>query len=130
MKITHIIYMEPVAKGRPRLGRFGAYTPDKTINAEAYIRYTLVQEFHEPPFGTGQPLKLTAVFYRQRPASAAKRVIQPVTKPDIDNYLKLLCDACNGVLWADDSQITSIQGTKRFGNPRIELTVESDDADT
>ncbi|MEQ4489694.1 MAG: RusA family crossover junction endodeoxyribonuclease [Dehalococcoides mccartyi] len=126
MKIKSIIYMHPVAKGRPRLGQHRTYTPVDTVRAENYIKYTLAQEFHEPPFGKDDALKLTVTFYRQRPASTPKRVTQPITRPDIDNYLKLLCDACNGVLWHDDSQITTMHIFKRYGTPCIELTVEED----
>lgn len=123
-RVKSVIYMHPVAKGRPRLGQYGTYTPVDTVRAENYIKYTLAQEFREPPFGKDDALKLTVTFYRQRPASTPKRVTQPITRPDIDNYLKLLCDACNGVLWHDDSQITSIQASKQFGTPRIELELE------
>lgn len=44
---------------------------------------------------------------------------------DIDNYNKLLLDACTGVLWNDDSQIEHMITTKAYDkdNPRIELTV-------
>lgn len=42
---------------------------------------------------------------------------------DIDNYNKILLDACTGILWNDDKQIQSIFIEKSYdkGNPRIEL---------
>lgn len=33
---TFIIYGQPVAKGRPRLGKWGTYTPEKTVNYETF----------------------------------------------------------------------------------------------
>lgn len=44
---------------------------------------------------------------------------------DIDNYNKILLDACTGILWADDSQIVSLLIIKNFDkkNPRAELTL-------
>lgn len=44
-------------------------------------------------------------------------------KRDIDNYNKILLDAFTGILWEDDSQITSllIIKNKDIKNPRIEL---------
>ena len=33
---------------------------------------------------------------------------------DIDNYNKLLFDACNGILWDDDSQIIALYIEKKF----------------
>ncbi len=73
------------------------------------------------------PLVLTAVFYRERPASLPKKVTMPVQKPDLDNFFKTLGDACNGYLFPDDAQITTVHMSKRFGSPaRIELTIQED----
>ncbi len=38
-----------------------------------------------------------------------------VTKPDIDNLIKTVLDACNGHVWKDDNQITEITSSKRYG---------------
>jgi Holliday junction resolvase RusA-like endonuclease len=45
---------------------------------------------------------------------------------DIDNYNKIVLDACSGLIWTDDSQIQEITISKFYdkGNPRIELLVE------
>lgn len=42
---------------------------------------------------------------------------------DIDNYNKILLDACTGILWQDDKQIHDLRILKRYdkSNPRIEL---------
>jgi len=44
---------------------------------------------------------------------------------DIDNYNKILLDACTGVLWEDDKQIQSLLIIKNYDpkNPRIELSL-------
>jgi Holliday junction resolvase RusA-like endonuclease len=44
---------------------------------------------------------------------------------DIDNYNKIVLDACTGILWDDDSQIQEITIKKFYDkkNPRIELVV-------
>lgn len=44
---------------------------------------------------------------------------------DIDNYNKLILDACTGILWVDDSQIQSLLVIKNYSksNPRAELTL-------
>lgn len=36
-------------------------------------------------------------------------------RPDSDNLAKLLGDALNGIVWRDDSQICTLQVTKRYG---------------
>lgn len=44
---------------------------------------------------------------------------------DIDNYNKVLLDACSGLLWDDDSQIVSLLIVKNIDkkNPRVELRI-------
>src|SRR5688572_11327605 len=43
---------------------------------------------------------------------------------DIDN-IKILLDACTGILWLDDGQITDLVVAKRYDktNPRVELEI-------
>lgn len=31
--------------------------------------------------------------------------IRPTTRPDVDNITKIICDALNGIVWVDDSQV-------------------------
>jgi Holliday junction resolvase RusA-like endonuclease len=44
---------------------------------------------------------------------------------DIDNYNKIVLDACTGMIWKDDSQIMSLLIVKNYDkkNPRVELTI-------
>jgi crossover junction endodeoxyribonuclease RusA len=65
-------------------------------------------------------LSVTAHIYR---ASAAG---------DLDNRLKALLDALNGVLWADDRQIVEIHAYRHDdkANPRVELLVTSNNCVT
>lgn len=46
-------------------------------------------------------------------------------KHDIDN-IKVLLDACTGILWQDDSQIISLKLSKAYDKeePRVEMEVE------
>jgi len=125
------IFVEPVAKARARTvikgGRVMSYTPHKTVKAEAAIRAAICDELNY--FDKDIPLYLEATFYRPRPKSLAKRVVLPVQRPDIDNYTKLLTDALEKFVYANDSQITMMLVKKRFGLPRIELVITEDIAD-
>jgi Holliday junction resolvase RusA-like endonuclease len=118
-----VIPLEPQSRQRPRVTRFGTYTPRETRSAKVDVRCYLQaagSTMHEAKV----PVTLTVHFYVPRPKSAAKRVLFPVTRPDLDGYLSLVLDACTGVLWADDSQIISIHTCKlydRTGLPHIEL---------
>ncbi len=124
-----IIPVEPRGKQRPRVvtrnGRVIAYTPGQTAMTEQLIRAYLSQD--KTYFERDIPISLKVTFYLVRPKSCPKKRILPVTRPDIDNLEKLVLDACNKFLWADDSQITTMMSRKRYGEPRIELEVIQDE---
>ena len=75
------------------------------------------------------PVKLGLLFYRVRPKSNKSE--WPTVKPDLDNYVKMLCDALMdaGIL-ADDAQVCRLDAGKfwvveeyRCG-PGVEVIVE------
>ena len=131
-RIKTTIYVEPTAKARPRStvvgGRVRTYTPAGTKNAEAMIKAMIRTQLMElGSFDEGVPLRLEATFYRERPKHLSKRVTVPVTRPDYDNYAKLLTDALEKFIYKNDSQITTALIRKRFGSPpRIELEIDVD----
>jgi len=131
--IECVIMAEPTAKGRPRStvinGHVRNYTPAKTRNAESMIQALIREEvMTKGTFDTGVPLRVDATFYRERPKSLKKSVTMPVTKPDLDNYFKLLADAMNKYIFPDDSQLTTVNIKKRFGTPpRIEVKIREDE---
>jgi len=137
--IKTTIFVEPVGKGRPRMTALPfltAYTPQKTAHAENQIRDAVAGKFY--PFTRGTPLRLEATFYRARPKSTKKSVVFPVSRPDWDNYAKLLMDALEKFAYENDSQIVTAIIKKRFvsaepisGNagatlPRIELEISEE----
>ena len=129
-RIETIIYVEPKAKGRPRATMAGKharlYTPKETRDAEADIKAAIREKLMEfGPFDARVPLTLSVTFYIEKPKSARKRDTMPVKRPDLDNYAKLLLDACNKYVYPDDSQIVSMKLHKRYGTPpRIALVIE------
>lgn len=106
--------MRPIVKGRPRLGRRGkVYTPERTLIAEA----TIAAEYEKlrGPYYDG-PVSIEAVFNPK----GIDVTISPLEsehisslRGDTDNYLKLLCDALNGVAYADDKSVMIVRGEKR-----------------
>jgi len=79
-------------------------------------------------------LRVTLKFYVPIPKSFSKKRridahhgrILPTPKPDLDNYVKLAHDACNGVAYKDDSYIVDEVNSKRYSdNPRVVITVEA-----
>lgn len=114
-----ILYVSPTGKGRPRFGKGRTFTDPKTVAAEAEIRWLLQKE--NPPKFEG-PVGIIVRFYLKRPKSAPKDRELPCTRPDVDNYLKLVLDAANGILFDDDAQVVLATVEKIYGDPeRIEL---------
>ncbi len=109
------------AKGRPRLGRFGnVFTPAATREAENSLK--AVFRANSPPCFKGA-LSIRLVFQLSRPksVSAIKRPYA-VCRPDLDNYVKTVLDAANGLLFIDDAQIVELSAKKEYG-PRDQIYI-------
>jgi Holliday junction resolvase RusA-like endonuclease len=101
-----------------------SFTPKATADAENNIRSQLIR-YRNVFFQKGVPLRVDLKFFITKPPSVSKKRIYPVTRPDIDNYVKLVCDALNQYLFEDDSQIVELHAIKAYGTPpRIEIEVE------
>lgn len=95
---------EPLPKGRPR-AKAGQqpFTPPATRAAEKRVREAFVAKYPEwiPLEGL---LTVTGEFFR-----TTMRAV------DVDNLLKLVTDALNGIAWVDDSQIDDLRGIRHLG---------------
>jgi Holliday junction resolvase RusA-like endonuclease len=133
--VDFIIDAVPVAKGRPRFSSRGgfvkAYTPAKTSDWETVVRTEAVKAM-----GSSSPLDgavaLSMRFYLPIPASWSKKRTEAaksgqerhVKKPDVDNFAKAVMDACNGVLFVDDSQVVDMHVAKYYSDwPRVAVTM-------
>lgn len=112
-------------KQRHRLDRRHArmYTPDDTIRNERAIAAACAEAMAEAGikslvFGPHEPVILNVDAYRPLPESRPKSVLsEPDTyKPDSDNEGKLVMDALNGLVWADDAQVVDLHVVK---HPRV-----------
>lgn len=126
---------DPVAKGRPKLGTVNghamAFTPAKTRRYEDIVRQTAIREWNRPLL-TDTPLSISVSCFRQIPKSASRKVkeamllgtIRPLGRPDLDNNVKAVTDALNGVVYYDDSAIVETHSFKWYGlDPRVEVTL-------
>ncbi len=109
---------EPVPKGRPRAfkdraGNVRVYSPDKTAHAENSWRDAF-RESKAQALPAGVPLALTAVFYLTRPVSAPRKRTYPIGRPDVDNLVKLVTDALEGLAYERDSAIVTIAAQKEY----------------
>lgn len=126
-----IIPGEPMGKQRPRVTRFGTYTPKKTVEYENWVKtcYTL-SETRDKLEGT---IKAEIKAYMSIPKSTSKKKrqemlegkIRPTKKPDVDNMAKIILDSLNKLAFDDDKQVVYCSIEKWYGeNPRVELVLE------
>lgn len=133
--ITFTVYGEPVAQGRPRASTQGGfvrlYDPKKSKDYKDYVRLAAAE--HAPAALLEGPLGMVLTVYRSIPKSFSKKKaalaedgeLRPVSKPDVDNYLKGVKDALKGVIWKDDSQVVEVFAQKRYSSrPRIEVKIK------
>ena len=122
-ELGFVISGEPTAQGRPRFSRQGnfvrAYDPKKSKDAKQTVRYFATQAMNESELD--RPLEGPLIFKAQfgigMPKSEArKRIPRPriwrTKKPDLDNLLKLVKDACSSVVYLDDNQIVRVVAEK------------------
>lgn len=118
---TVTIKGRPVPKGRPRVFRGHAVTPRRTQQAEEQIQAMYrFQNLGEEPF-TG-PVEVHCIFCmpiaktwsKRKKELAAQGWLRCTVRPDLDNLVKLVLDALNGIAYADDAQIVRIHAFKKY----------------
>jgi len=121
---------EPVAKGRPRVTKWGAYTPEKTKNYETLVRELYIIQHGQTLLDGELSVDIKAYFTipkstsKKKKALMASKDIRPVKKPDIDNVMKSITDALNEIAYKDDSQIVSATVSKYYSEePRVEVQI-------
>jgi Holliday junction resolvase RusA-like endonuclease len=130
--IAFTIPGEAVSKGRPRMTRAGhAFTPAKTRNAEAHVKLLAGQAMQgrapiDVPVHVNIAIEcaIPPSWPRKKHALAVLNVLRP-GKPDIDNTVKLILDALNGVALVDDKLVASVSARKTFGQvPHTRVTIQ------
>lgn len=119
MIATFIIPDDPVGKARPRVTRFGTYTPKKTLLAEEKVKAYFKKSC---PYWekSDKAIKVSAEFIFKMPKYWSKKKKtemlgkDKLSKPDNDNCLKLVLDALNDLAYKDDSQVTRYGEVKKI----------------
>lgn len=126
------IYGQPVGKGRPQFSGH-AYTPTKTRQYEAKVRALFLSNFGMLPFKADARLRIKIHAWYQIPKSKPKHVQDamrneltlPTIKPDLDNVVKIIMDALNGIAYPDDKQVVEIHAVKRYcDQPGVVVMIE------
>lgn len=139
--VSFLVPGEPVAKGRPRFGirktrDGGSYvsvrTPEKTVIYENHVKLEYIEQTGGHRFDDNGMLEIEIEAYFSIPKSASKKKralmltgdIRPTKKPDMDNILKAVADALNGIAYRDDSQIVRATIDKYYdAAPRMIVTI-------
>ncbi len=136
-------YGVSVAKGRPRARSFKVgdqtrtqiYTPARTASFEGKVKAVAAVAMSEQGVSpTPDAVHVELAFEKAMPVSWTKRQRltmrgEPITQsPDIDNQVKAVLDALNGVVWEDDKQVSDLTVSRRWGetdNFRISISLAS-----
>lgn len=103
---------EPRPKERPRFGKRGVYTPRRTSAFERKVQFAALAAKLKRAVGH-------VAISLQFCLGNARRV-------DIDNLIKSVLDALNGIAWEDDAQITNLRAMKCVDrdDPRVWICIE------
>lgn len=96
---------KPLGKLRPRVLKNGiTYTPKETVNYETFVKEIFASEYRfAKPIDGSLRMKISVYFPIPQSVSTVKKTsmerghIRPTKKPDIDNVIKIIADALNGL---------------------------------
>ncbi len=136
--VTFHVPGKPQGKARartfysPRAGRNLSVTPDKTVLYENLIKDRYLREAEGFYLERGKPVELRVVARFLPPKGVSKKHMAdmlegrelPLKKPDMDNIVKVVADALNGVAYHDDTQIVLITSEKTYSATEgLDITV-------
>ena len=133
--IAFTAYGDPVPKARARTysrnGKVRTVTPQQTVDYELSVKLAANQAmlYRRPFEGMIRVViyiyvKIPARMKKQDRARALLGELHPITRPDIDNYIKTILDAMNETVINDDNQVTELVSYKRYSDrPRVDVEV-------
>ena len=131
-KVVFEVKGEIVGKGRPRFTTQGgfakAYTPKRTKDYEELVLDSFRLTGAEKSL---KAIRLKLYVYKKIAKSTSKKLTKQLvdqeylctTKPDIDNIVKVVLDALNGVAYGDDIQVCEMAVIKKFTDKEERLVV-------
>ena len=131
--ISFTIPGKPKALKRHRVSKNGGmYDPSSADKKQTWLQIAK----HRPKLPLEGNIYLKLIFYMPRPKShyrtgkyahllkeKCKDIVYHKYKPDLDNLVKYISDVMNKGFYVDDSQICVLQAEKKYGEPRIEITI-------
>lgn len=135
--ITIPVQGQPQAQARHKTFRRGSKLIQVDPSAEdkkAFAQVVLLQLDKEWSSPLKSAIDVTLYFQMRRPQNHYRTNgevkewagLMPCTKkPDVDNLIKFVFDALNGILWADDSQIIRVTASKSYSNTPCTVIIVS-----
>ena len=127
-EIEFVVPGKPQGKARARtfyndrMGRMQSITPEKTVLYENLVKLCYSQVAKGESMDEGAlEVDVDAVFTlpssvpKWRKANMLAGREFPTVKPDMDNIIKVILDALNGLAYSDDKKVAVVVGQKRFG---------------
>ena len=127
----------PVGKKRPKFSTIHGYAQAVKAKGDVIYENLVKVSFQQAKtvdydlFNKPIKMKITAFFAvlksfsKKKIEQALQGKIFPVTKPDVDNIAKIICDALNDVAYKDDTQIVELTIVKKYAmEPKVEITLE------
>ena len=125
IQITYSVPGEPRGKGRPKFARRGnfvkTYTDAKTASYEDQIRFYALKAMGDTKAIQGAvrvfisiSMSVPKSYSKKRTEDCLNGSEKPLKKPDWDNVAKSICDAMNGIVYGDDTQIVEAHVTKQY----------------
>ncbi len=129
--MKYILHGPPTPLQRPRFTRGHVYDPQQ---GQKLLDGIQLKKQHHPQPPLEVPLLATITFfmplakYLREPGRDRLRGKYNPKRPDLDNMIKYILDAANGILYTDDSLIVQISGKKIWADVgKTELILEQAD---
>ena len=134
--VTFEVPGDPHGKGRPKFARRGnfvqTYTDKKTASYEDLIRFHAnIAMVDLAPLESAVAvyiyikLAVPKSYSKKRTEACLSGLERPTKKPDWDNVAKSICDAMNGIVYMDDTQIVDAHVTKVYAaNAGVDVGVK------
>ena len=80
---------------------------------------------HRPDKPIDFAIHVELLFIMPRPQTKYHAAAHHIDDPDIDNLIKFVFDALNGIFWKDDKYIAKLSASKMYGEePRTVIEIE------
>jgi Holliday junction resolvase RusA-like endonuclease len=134
--LTFEVPGDPHGKGRPKFARRGnfvqTYTDKKTASYEDLVKFhaNIAMVDLDPLKGAVAvyiyiKLAVPKSYSKKRTEACLSGLERPTKKPDWDNVAKSICDAMNGIVYMDDTQIVDAHVTKVYAaNAGVDVGVK------